>query len=78
MSQEQLNAILSEISADIVRTISSECEISENEAIKVLYSSKVYEMLEDETTKLWQYSTPMIYSLLEQEMKTGTICFPDV
>jgi hypothetical protein len=43
-----------------------------------LYDSKLYEALEQEENKLWQYSTPMLYALLEQEWKTGTICYPDV
>ena len=31
-----------------------------------------------EETKVWQYSTQMLYTLLEQEERTGTIQFPDV
>ena len=34
--------------------------------------------LEQEDTKVWQYSTDMLYSLLEQEERTGEIEFPDV
>lgn len=33
--------------------------ISEQEAIHLLYSSKLYALLEQEDTKVWQYSTPM-------------------
>ena len=52
--------------------------MSYTEAIKKLYASKLYAALEKEDTKVWQYSTPMLYSLLEQEEQTGTIRFPDV
>lgn len=78
MKQEQFNAMMPVISADIVNMIAVKRSLSEQEAIKLLYSSKLYEALEQEQTKVWQYSTPMLYSLLEQEWKTGTIRFPDI
>ena len=78
MGQEQFSAIMAIISADIVAMIAAKRSVSESEAISLLYNSKVYEALEKEETKLWQYSTPMIYSLLEQEWDSGTIRYPDV
>lgn len=78
MGQEQFSAIMPIISADIVAMIAAKRSVSESEAIRLLYASKVYEALEKEETKLWQYSTPMIYSLLEQEWDSGTIRYPDV
>ena len=36
------------------------------------------EALENEETKVWQYSTHMLYSLFEQEEINGDIQFPDV
>ncbi len=78
MSQDQFNAMIPVISADIVKMIAEKRSISEKEAIRLLYASKLYEMLEKEETKIWQYSTPMLYSLLEQEWSSGEICYPDV
>lgn len=78
MSHEKFNAMMPVISADIIYTIIAKQDVTENEAIKLLYSSKLYAALEQEETKIWQYSTPMLYSLLEQEWKTGIIRFPDV
>ena len=78
MGQEQFNAIMPVISADIVKMIAEKRSVSEKEAIKMLYASKLYEGLEKEETKVWQYSTPMLYSLLEQEWHSGTIRYPDV
>jgi hypothetical protein len=66
------------IGSDLVNMIISKENISEDEAIDKLYSSNLYALSEDESTKVWQYSTPMLYSLLEQEIKTGKIIFPDV
>lgn len=66
------------ISEDLLAFIVRKEQISESEALPLLYNSKLYALLEDEETKLWYYSTPMLYSLLEQERETGAIVFPDV
>lgn len=53
-------------------------ELNLEQTIKKLYDSKLYSILEDEETKVWPYSTDMLYFLLEQEEKNGDILFPDV
>ena len=78
MGQEQFAAIMPSISSDLVAMIVSKQGISEKEAIKKLYSSKLYAALEQEETKVWHYSTGMLYSLYEQEVNTGEIQFPDI
>ena len=78
MGQEQFAAIMPYISADLVGMIAKKKNISENAAITKLYNSKLYATLEQEDTKVWQYSTDMLYLLFEQEEKTGKIEFPDV
>lgn len=78
MSQEQFAAMMPYISADLVSMMADKQNITEQEAIKKLYSSKLYTMLDNEETKVWQYSTPMLYNLLEQEEKSGDFQFPDI
>ena len=78
MSAEQFAAVMPYINADLVKMIIQKQGISEEEAIRKLYLSGLYASLEQEETKLWQYSTPMLYSLFEQEEQTGVIRFPDV
>lgn len=78
MGQEQFHAIMPIICADIVSMIAAKRGVSEKEAIKLLYESRLYAALEKEETKVWQYSTPMLYSLLEQEWSSGVISYPDV
>ena len=78
MSAEQFAAVMPYISADLVKMIIQKQGISEEEAIRKLYLSGLYASLEQEETKLWQYSTPMLYSLFEQEERTGVIRFPEV
>lgn len=78
MGQDQFIAMMPYISIDLVSLMVKKQNISEETAIKKLYSSKLYAALEKEETKVWQYSTQMLYSLLEQEEKNGDIQFPDV
>lgn len=78
MSQEQFAAMMPYISADLVAMIAEKQNIDHEEAIKKLYASKLYAALEKEETKVWQYSTQMLYALFEQEEQTGMIRFPDV
>ena len=78
MGQDQFHALMSIISADIVNMITQKHCVSDKVAIKMLYTSQLYAALENEETKVWQYSTPMLYSLLEQEWSSGTIHYPDV
>lgn len=78
MGQEQFTAIMPHISADLVAMISEKEAIGEDEALHKLYASRVYALLEQEETKLWQYSTHMLYALFQQEQETGTLQFPDV
>ena len=78
MGKEQFQAIMPIICADLIGMIAARQQISEEEAIKRLYTSGLYAALEQEENKLWQYSTPMLYTLLVQEWGTGTIWYPDV
>jgi hypothetical protein len=50
----------------------------EDAAIERLYSSALYSALEQESTKVWHYSVPMLYELLRQEEESGQLVFPDV
>ncbi len=78
MGQDQFVAIMPYISADLIGMIAQKQGISEVEALSKLYSSKLYASLEQEDTKVWQYSTQMLYALFEREEKNGNLVFPDV
>ena len=78
MGEKQFLAMMPIISSNLCAMIAKEQNITEDEATKKLYNSKLYEYLEKEETKVWQYSTPMLYSLFIQGETTGKIEFPDV
>ena len=78
MEKAKFAAILPFICADLADVISREESISEEDAISSLYASDLYAQLEKEETKLWQYSTPMLYQMYRNSMETGKIQYPDV
>ena len=47
------------------------------EATELLYNSSLYAMLENEESKLWHLSPLTLYELLEEELETGHINYPE-
>jgi hypothetical protein len=61
----------------VIREIRKARDISEEEAFNLLYSSFLYSKLEVEATKLWHLSPCALVELLNSELETGTIIFPE-
>ena len=78
MEKAKFTAIFPFICADLANMISKEENITEEEAISSLYTSDLYAQLEKEETKLWQYSTPMLYQMYRRSIETGKIQYPDI
>jgi hypothetical protein len=43
----------------------------------LLYSSKLFEQLAREETKLWHLSVPTLYQMQKEEQETGKITYPE-
>ena len=76
MDRGKFDAVFPIICSSIVGKIASELNLSEKVAITELYSSHLYEKLELEETKIWQYSTEKLFELFLEERNTGVITFP--
>jgi len=74
---KEFQTILQIIISRLVEMISKEMNIIDKEAIDKLYKSELYEKLENEETKIWHLSVPTLYSLFDEEQKTGKITFPE-
>lgn len=74
---KEFQAVLQVIVSQLVKMIASEMNISDKEALGNIYSSKLYEKLEHEETKVWHLSVPTLFSLFIEEQKTGKITFPE-
>jgi hypothetical protein len=75
--QENLNVTLTFITPGIIQLLMDNRRVTAEGASILLYNSKLYKLLEDEGTKLWHLSYPMLYDMLEEELTTGEITFPE-
>ncbi|WP_366924730.1 hypothetical protein MFMK1_001725 [Metallumcola ferriviriculae] len=74
---KEFQAVLQVIVSRLAQLIAKEINISHKDALERLYSSKLYEKLEQEETKVWHLSVPTLYSLYVEEQETGKIKFPE-
>jgi len=77
MIDVQFKATLEMLIPLVIREIMKSRNISEREAFELLYSSFLYSKLEIESTKLWHLSQLTLANLLNEEIETGTIIFPE-
>ncbi|MCB2357839.1 hypothetical protein [Clostridium estertheticum] len=74
---KEFQTILQVIVSRLVQMIAKEMIISDKDALNNLYSSKLYEKLEQQETKVWHLSVPTLYNIYIEETKTGKIVFPE-
>jgi hypothetical protein len=77
MIDTQFKATLEMLIPLVIREIMKNRNINEKEAFELLYSSFLYSKLEAESTKLWHLSQLTLANLLNEEIETGTIIFPE-
>ncbi|MCL2174748.1 MAG: hypothetical protein FWB73_01765 [Treponema sp.] len=77
MDKEKFGALLPIFTADLIQRIIEQKNMMQDDAISLFYNSKLYELLEDEKTKIWHYSTDKLFQLFEQEMTTGNFELPE-
>ncbi len=78
MDKNKFDAIFPIICSSLAGKIADELNLTEKEAVTELYSSRLYEKLEQEETKVWQYSTEKLFDLFMEEKNSGKITFPQV
>lgn len=77
MDIEKFSAILPMIVSAVIDRITAEYDLDEEIAIEKFYSTRLYSYLEDEKTKIWQYSADKIFDLYKAEIETGKLELPD-
>ena len=77
MSPEKLSALLTLLNPTIIQKIVENRGLTNIEATKLFYNTALYNMLENEASKLWQLSSFTLYELLEEELTTGKINYPE-
>jgi len=77
MTPEKLSALLVLINPSVVRLVMQNKGLTNIEATKIFYNSALYAMLENEASKLWHLSPLTLYELLDEELTTGSIHYPE-
>ena len=74
---KSISPVIAMITPDIITLLMNNRGLSLVEATDVLYNSQLYKVLENEKNKVWRLGYPLLYDLLEEELTTGTITFPE-
>ena len=77
MTSEKLSALLTILNPAVVQLIIDNRGLSNIEATTLFYNSALYAMLEKDTSKLWHLSPLTLYELLDEELETGRITYPE-
>jgi hypothetical protein len=74
---KNISPVIAMITPGIIRLLMENRGVSLEKAAGMLYNSQTYKALEDEETKLWRLSYPLLYDMLIEELDTGTITYPE-
>ena len=77
MDSRTFEYMLPEITVEVVSILMERRGMPEDEAISRFMKSKVYECLQDESSKAWHYS-PLLLSQLYEDELCGELVWPEV
>ena len=77
MLDPEFKATLEMLIPLVIKEIMKSRNVTEQEAFETLYSSFLFSKLEVESSKLWHLSQLTLANLLNEELETGTITFPE-
>lgn len=77
MDNKQFKGIMILLVPSLIKQIIKEKCITGQEAITLLYTSVLYSELENEAAKLWHLSAVTLIEMLNEELTTGTITYPE-
>jgi len=74
---KSISPVIAMITPGIISLLMDNRGLCLEDAANVLYNSQLYQALEDEKTKVWRLGYPLLYDLLEEELTTGKISYPE-
>jgi len=74
---DNISPVLAMITPGIINLLMENRKLSLEEASALIYNSQLYKALEDEKTKVWRLGYPLLYDLLDEELTTGKITYPE-
>jgi hypothetical protein len=75
--KKNISPVIAVMTPGIIDLLMEKRGLTIERASEVLYGSQMYKILEDEETKLWRLSFTVLYDLLDEEIETGEITFPE-
>jgi hypothetical protein len=76
-NDKSISPVIAMITPGIINMLMENNGMRLDEAADILYNSELYRTLEDEETKVWRLSYPLLYDLLTEELTTGKISYPE-
>lgn len=77
MDDKRFESMLILIVPEVVKMIVKNYKLDEIQASEKFYNSELYAKLEQEETKLWHLSPLMLFSMFDEEQKTGIVTYPE-
>lgn len=77
MDKNIFDAILPIIIASLTDKIMTHYNLTEDKALIDLYETELYAALENEQTKVWQYSVEKLFDLYKNEKQNGSLELPE-
>ncbi len=77
MSKEKYSCILVPILSCLCEEIKTYYKLSYSDSMKLLYESELYEMLEEESNKMWYFSKVALFDMLKEEKESGVLNVPE-
>lgn len=77
MCDKRHSALLTVIVPMVIEEIVKATGQDEKTVAERFYSSRVYDELADEARKIWHYSPKVLASMYDEEVRTGTITYPE-
>ena len=77
MERKKYEAMLVLVVPQVIGLIVKNDGLDEVTAARLFYESRVYSLLEQEETKLWNLSPLTLFNMYDEEQKTGNITFPE-
>lgn len=78
MTDAQLSSLLAVLLPQVVALVVTHHGLDEKSATRAFFASRLYAELSDESRKLWHYSPEQLFSMYDEEVKTGGITYPEV
>ena len=74
---KNISPVIAMITPGIITLLMENRGLGLEEAGHILYNSQLYKNLENEETKIWRLGYPLLYNLLDEELNTGYINWPE-